>query len=215
MTKAVLFDLDGTLADTALDLGHALNQQRLRHGLPPLPHERIRPCASHGTVGLLGIGFNLTPADPAFPSMKEEYLGLYAGNLARLTRIFDGMNETLDALEQRHLPWGVVTNKPARFTEPLMAALGLDRRAATIISGDTCSRPKPDPEPLLCASREIGIPPEQCLYVGDAQRDMEAAIAAGMRPVVALYGYLGEDDHPEEWAARDLIATPQDLLRLL
>lgn len=215
MIKAVLFDLDGTLADTALDLGYALNAQRRRHGLAPLAHEVLRPYASHGTVGLLDIGFGLAPEDPAFKAMREEYLELYTDNLCRLTRLFEGMAQTLEGLEQRGLAWGVVTNKPARFTDPLMAALGLSERATSIISGDTCAHPKPHPEPLLCASREIGLAPEQCAYVGDAQRDMEAAIAAGMRPIVALYGYLGTDDRPDEWAAHGMIETPLELLRLL
>lgn len=215
MIRAVLFDLDGTLADTALDLGHALNEQRRRYGLAPLPHEELRPYASHGTVGLLDVGFGLKPDDNRFKAMREEYLQLYTANLCRLTRLFDGMAHTLAELEQRGLPWGVVTNKPARFTDPLMAALGLTERAASIISGDTCAHPKPHPEPLLHASREIGLPPEQCAYIGDAQRDMEAAIAAGMQPIVALYGYLGPDDHPEQWAAQSMIANPLELLRLL
>lgn len=215
MIKAVLFDLDGTLADTALDLGFALNEQRRRHGLPPLPHEQIRPYASHGTVGLLDVGFQLTPEDANFKPMREEYLALYTDNLCRLTCLFEGMAKTLEELEQRGLAWGVVTNKPARFTDPLMVALGLSERAASIISGDTCAHPKPHPEPLLCASREIGVAPEQCAYVGDAQRDMEAAIAAGMRPIVALYGYLGADDHPQEWAAHGTIRTPLELLNLV
>jgi len=215
MIKAVLFDLDGTLADTALDLGYALNEQRQRHGLAPLPHAQIRPYASHGTVGLLEIGFSLAPEDSSFSAMREEYLQLYTANLCRLTCLFEGMAETLQQLEQRNIPWGVVTNKPARFTDPLMAALGLSKRAASIISGDTCTHPKPHPEPLLCASREIGLPPEQCLYVGDAERDMEAANAAGMRPIVAHYGYLGPDDHPEQWSAHSMIKHPQELLRLL
>ncbi|MDP2963601.1 MAG: HAD-IA family hydrolase [Sulfurimicrobium sp.] len=215
MIKAVLFDLDGTLADTALDLGFALNEQRRRHGLAQLPHARIRPYASHGTIGLLDVGFGLTPEDQRFPSMKAEYLELYTANLCRLTCLFEGMAETLEALERRGIAWGVVTNKPARFTDPLMAALGLSERAASIISGDTCAHPKPHPEPLLCASREIAVEPQQCIYLGDAERDMEAAIAAGMLPVVARYGYLGADDRPEQWGAQETIEHPAELLRLL
>ena len=215
MIKAVLFDLDGTLADTALDLGYALNEQRRLHGLPPLPHEQIRPYASHGTIGLLEAGFGLAPEDESFAAMREEYLKLYTANLCRLTHLFEGMAQTLAQLEQRGMAWGVVTNKPARFTDPLMAALGLSERAASIISGDTCAHPKPHPEPLLCASREIGLEPQQCAYVGDAQRDMEAAIAAGMRPIVALYGYLGANDRPQEWAAHGMIESPLELLNLL
>jgi N-acetyl-D-muramate 6-phosphate phosphatase len=213
--KAVLFDLDGTLADTALDLSHALNLQRMRHGLPPLPHETLRPCASHGVPGLFRIGFALSREDESYATMREEYLAIYQANLCNFTRLFDGMGETLDELERRGLPWGVVTNKLTSFTTPLMAALGLNDRAATIVSGDTCPNPKPHPEPLLHASREIGVPAEQIAYVGDAQRDMEAANAAGMYPIVALYGYLGEDDHPAEWQAQGSINAPLELLRLI
>ena len=213
--RAVLFDLDGTLADTALDLGYALNELRRLHGLPPLPHERIRPAASHGVQGLFAVGFGLAPQDPAYPALREEYLGLYSANLCRLTRLFDGMGETLAELERRGLRWGVVTNKPARFTDPLMAALELERRAASIVSGDTCAHPKPHPEPLLCASREVGLAPAQCAYVGDAERDLEAAIAAGMHPVLARYGYLGPDDRPETWPAHMAIDSPLELLALI
>jgi phosphoglycolate phosphatase len=215
MIRAVLFDLDGTLADTALDLGYALNEQRRRHGLAPLPHEQLRPYASHGVRGLFEVGFNLMPQDPSFSTMREEYLQLYTTNLCRLTCLFQGMAETLQQLEQHDIPWGVVTNKPARFTDPLMTALNLSNRAASIISGDTCAHPKPHPEPLLCASREIGLPPEQFAYIGDAQRDMEAAIAAGMCPIIARYGYLGPNDHPEEWGASNMIESPLELLNVL
>ncbi|MBZ0105044.1 MAG: HAD-IA family hydrolase [Sulfuricella denitrificans] len=215
MIRAVLFDLDGTLADTALDLGFALNEQRRRHNLPTLPHEHIRPYASHGTVGLLDVGFGLNPDNARFPEMRQEYLELYTANLCRFTCLFEGMTETLNTLEQRGIAWGIVTNKPERFTNPLMAALGLEKRAASIISGDTCAHPKPHPEPLLCASREIAVSPQQCAYVGDAERDIEAAIAAGMLPIIARYGYLGSDDHPEEWGARGSIEHPAELLRFL
>lgn len=212
---AILFDLDGTLADTALDLGYALNELRRRHGHPPLPHATLRPYASHGTQGLLEIGFQLGVHDPAFSTLREEYLAIYTDNLCKRTRLFDGMDETLETLETRGIPWGIVTNKPARFTDPLMSALGLSLRAASIISGDTCANAKPHPEPLLRASQEIGIPPESCAYVGDAQRDMEAAIRAGMLPILASYGYLGDNDHPETWSASHIIQTPRDLLRTL
>ena len=213
--QAVLFDLDGTLADTAPDLGHALNLQRERHGLPPLPQEIIRPYASHGTVGLFDIGFGLTPQDARFAPMREEYLTLYTANLCLHTTLFPGMDELLAALEARNIAWGVVTNKPARFTNPLLELLGLSKRAASIISGDTCSHPKPHPEPLLCAAREIGVAPQSCLYVGDAERDIEAARAAGMSALIADYGYLGAEDHPESWGADGRIATPLGILAFL
>ncbi len=215
MYRAVLFDLDDTLADTAPDLGHALNLLLARYGRPSLPQETIRPYASHGTPGLLGIGFGLTPESPEFAPLRLEYLDLYTEHICTHTRLFPGMAAVLEALEQAGRPWGVVTNKPARFTLPLMERLGLAARAATIVSGDTCPQPKPHPGPLLHASREIGLPPADCLYVGDAQRDVEAAHAAGMETLIAAYGYLGEDDRPEEWGALALIQTPGELLPYL
>ncbi|MDP3482884.1 MAG: HAD-IA family hydrolase [Sulfuricella sp.] len=213
--KAVLFDLDGTLADTAPDLGHALNLQRERHGLPPLAQEIIRPYASHGTVGLFDIGFGLTPQDARFAPMREEYLALYTANLCLHTTLFPGMAELLDELEGKGIAWGVVTNKPARFTNPLLEQLGLIGRAASVISGDTCSHPKPHPEPLLCAAHEIGVAPQSCLYVGDAERDIEAARAADMPALVAAYGYLGENDKPETWRAQSIIDSPAEIMRYL
>ncbi len=213
--QAVLFDLDGTLADTAPDLGHALNLQRERHGLPPLPQDIIRPYASHGTVGLFDIGFGLTPQDARFAPMREEYLALYTANLCLHTTLFPGMAELLDELEGKGIAWGVVTNKPARFTNPLLEQLGLIGRAASVVSGDTCSHPKPHPEPLLCAAREIGVAPQSCLYVGDAERDIEAARAAGMFALIAGYGYLGAADRPETWGADGRIDDPLGILAFL
>ncbi|MCL4471784.1 MAG: HAD-IA family hydrolase [Gammaproteobacteria bacterium] len=215
MIQAILFDLDGTLADTAPDLGLALNLQRERHGLPPLAMETIRPYASHGTRGLFEIGFGLTPEDARFEPMREEYLALYTANLCLHTTLFPGMAELLAALEARNILWGVVTNKPARFTNPLLEQLGLFRRAASVISGDTCPQPKPHPEPLLTAAREIGVAPQSCLYVGDAERDVEAAVAAGMTALIAGYGYLGATDRPETWGAHGRINAPQDILAYL
>jgi phosphoglycolate phosphatase len=212
MTEAVLFDLDGTLADTAPDLGEALNQQRSIHGLLPLAQETIRLYASHGARGLLGLGFGLTPEDADFAAMREEYLALYTADLCRLTRLFPGMAELLAELERRGMPWGVVTNKPARFTEPLMQQLGLVGRAACIVSGDTCANPKPHPEPLLHASRAIGVAPAACTYVGDAERDIQAALAAGMHALVAAYGYLDPDDRPANWQAHGIVHTPAQVL---
>jgi len=215
MIQAVLFDLDGTLADTAPDLGYALNLLRERHGLAPLAQETIRPYASHGTRGLFEIGFGMTPEDARFDPMREEYLELYTANLCRFTQLFPGMAALLEALEERNVHWGVVTNKPARFTNPLLEQLGLIKRAASIISGDTCLHPKPHPEPLLCAAREIGVAPQTCLYVGDAERDIEAARAAGMPALIADYGYLGAADCPETWGAQGRIDTPLGILTFL
>ena len=213
--KAVLFDLDGTLADTAPDLGYALNEQRKLHNLPPLSDEAIRPQASHGAKGLLQLGFNIGPQDANFNTMREEYLKLYETHICLHTRLFPGMPELLAQLEQRGIVWGVVTNKPTRFTVPLLDQLHLTERAACIISGDTTANAKPHPEPLLTAAMEAGVTPAQCLYVGDAERDVEAAIAAGMTVVIANYGYIGENDHPENWGAHGNIDSPMDILKHL
>lgn len=213
--RAVLFDLDGTLADTAADLGHVLNLQRLARGLEALPLDRLRPVVSQGARGLLRVGFGLMPGQPDYDAMREEFLDLYARNLVRHTRLFEGMAEVLDALESRRLPWGVVTNKQARFTEPLLESLGLGQRAGCVISGDTCARAKPHPDPLLEAARRLETPAAACIYVGDDERDMQAGRDAGMRPVVALYGYLGEDPAPHEWDADASIERPLALLDIL
>lgn len=215
MVDAVLFDLDGTLVDTAPDLAHALNQQRQMHGLPEMPLELVRPYASHGTVGLLQIGFAISPDHPAFADLRAEYLALYEQNFTQFSTLFPGMMELLDELEMRGLPWGIVTNKPARFTGPLLEQMGLDERAATVISGDTCVHPKPHPEPLLAACREIGIAPTRCVYIGDAERDIEAAHACGMPALIAEYGYLGPQDNPLAWGADGFIQSPTALLDYL
>ena len=213
--KTILFDLDGTMVDTAPDLGLALNMQRERHGLPPLAQETIRPFASHGSRGLLGIGFDLTPADAAFAAMRDEYLDLYDEVFTRAPALFDGMGEVLEVLESAGMQWGVVTNKPRRFTGRLMQALALESRAACIVSGDDAERPKPYPDTLLLACELALCPPETCIYVGDAERDIVAGHAAGMRTVVARYGYLDEHDQPETWHAEFMIDAPQELLQRL
>jgi phosphoglycolate phosphatase len=213
--RAVLFDLDGTLVDTAPDLGHALNLQRTRHGFAPLADEVIRPQASHGARGLLGLGFGLHPDDARFPAMREEFLELYAANICRHSRPFPGIPELLDALEQRGLAWGVVTNKPARFTEPLMSILDLAERATCIVSGDTCPQPKPHPAPMLAAAELCGALPAQCLYLGDAERDIQAATAAAMPALVAAWGYLDTADQPQTWGAHAEIRHPLETLEYL
>lgn len=212
---AVLFDLDGTLADTALDLAYALNEQRRRHGLEPLPHEAIRPQASHGTIGLLKVGFEVTPKSPNFAALRAEYLELYTQHICDRTVLFPGMSELLQALETRKLRWGVVTNKPARFTLPLLKALNLEQRAACIISGDSTANSKPHPEPLLTAAAQMRVAPAACLYVGDAERDVEAAVAAGMKALIANYGYLDAHDQPDTWGAHARIDAPADILKYL
>ncbi|MEX0960245.1 MAG: HAD-IA family hydrolase [Burkholderiales bacterium] len=211
----VLFDLDGTLADTASDLGFALNLQLQERGRATVPDELIRPHASSGARGLLRLGFNLEVDAPEFQAMRSEFLDLYAENLARTTTLFPGVAELLDGIEARGLSWGIVTNKPERFTFPLLEALNLHQRAACVVCGDTTARPKPDPAPLLHACALLNQPPGACIYIGDDERDVVAAIAAGMDSVVALYGYLGEDSDPRSWGANASIEDPRDLLAFL
>lgn len=215
MLQLVLFDLDGTLVDTAPDLGLALNMQRERHGLASLPLETIRPYASHGSRGLLSVGFGLTPEDPGFAEMREEYLALYDEVFTRSPVLFPGVEELLSALEHNGMQWGVVTNKPARFTNPLLAAMGLYQRAACAVSGDDAERPKPYPDTLLLALHKTDVERQQCLYVGDAERDMQAARAAGMRSVIALWGYIDKTDRPEEWGADAAVDCPHQVLDLI
>ena len=215
MIKAILFDLDGTLADTARDLGHALNRQRIARGLSALPIALIRTEASAGARGLLGLGFSIKPGDSGYDAMRAEFLDFYADHLCRETSLFPGIAELLDQLDDRELPWGIVTNKPARFTIPLMQELGLSQRAACIVSGGDTTHSKPHPEPLLTASNAIAIAPDECIYLGDDIRDVQASLAAGMEPVIARYGYLGSVSPPESWGARYLIDKPQELLSYL
>jgi phosphoglycolate phosphatase len=215
MIGAVLFDLDGTLADTAPDLARALNLQRAARGLLPLPVSYLRRFASMGARGLVQAGFDLGPEDDLFRPLCDEFHALYEVDVCRETRLFPGMEEVLVWLEARALPWGIVTNKIERYTLPLVQQLGLAARARAIVSGDTTPRAKPHAEPLLFASRQCGIAPAECLYVGDDQRDVQAARAAGMRVAVARYGYLGTGRPPESWGADALIDAPTDLLRYL
>lgn len=215
MIKGVLFDFDGTIADTAPDLGHALNRQRVSRGLTPLPIKQIRIKASAGARGLLGLGFNIKPGDIGYDLMREEFLDFYSGRLCHDTCLFPGIAELLDHLDACSLPWGIVTNKPARFTQPLTQQLGLNLRAACIISGDETKHTKPHPEPLLTASKQLTLSPSECIYLGDDIRDVKASLAAGMEPIIAKYGYLGDDHPPETWGAKYLIDHPQDLLTYL
>lgn len=214
LTKAVLFDLDGTFADTAPDLGYAVNLMRKARNLPPVPEEKTRPVTSSGARGLLGAGFHITPAHADFAAMREEFLNLYEANLCRETRLFDGMAALVDALEARALTWGIVTNKAERFALPLMKLLGYDTRAACVIGGDTTGKMKPHPEPLYAAARLINIEPSACLYVGDDERDIQAGRAAGMKTVAVRYGYLNGSD-PTNWGADAVVETPLDILHLL
>jgi N-acetyl-D-muramate 6-phosphate phosphatase len=215
MIEAVFFDLDGTLADTAPDLGGALNRLLAEQGRMPLTMATLRPHVSAGTRGMLGIGFGLAPHDEAYAGLAQRFLELYAANLCDGTTLFDGMATLLDHLDDRCIPWGIVTNKPARFTVPLAECLGLSERAAAIVSGDSAAKPKPAPDALLLACNTADVAPERTLYIGDDLRDIQAAHAAGMRAVAAAWGYLGNGPTISEWGADATIGAPMDLLNLL
>ena len=211
--KAVLFDLDGTLADTAPDLAYALNGVLAERGRSPLPLDVIRPAASHGGIALIRCGFG--EAHPEEETLRLRLLDIYQANIARETRLFPGIAEVLAEIEARGLNWGVVTNKPTWLTEPLLDALGLSRRAACIVSGDTCEQCKPHPQPILHACRQAGAEARECLYVGDAERDIVAGRRAGTHTLAALFGYIGEDDRPQDWGADALIEQPGEILAWL
>ena len=215
MTEAVLFDLDGTLADTAADLGAVLNRLHNEAGHAPLPAETIRPHVSKGVRGLLGLGFALAPGNDGYAELHQRFLAYYGESLCVATRLFEGIAELLYSLDAQGVKWGVVTNKTSRYTLPLMESLGLARRAACIVSGDSSPRPKPAPDPLWLACAIAGAEPSCCLYVGDDLRDMQAARAAGMGAVAAAWGYLGIDLPLEEWGADTILGTPAELAGLL
>jgi phosphoglycolate phosphatase len=210
--RTVLFDLDGTLLDTAPDLADALNAVLAEHHRAPLSFEQIRGVVSHGGMALIRLGFGLDESHPDFHPLRERLLARYRDNLSRKTRPFPGMDEVLDQLETQGYNWGVVTNKPGWLTDPLLKDLGLFSRAACVVSGDTLESRKPHPAPMLHACERVGSKPEHCVCVGDARRDIEAGRNAGMRTLVALFGYLREHDRPQEWLADDMIQEPRDLL---
>ncbi|WP_282823168.1 phosphoglycolate phosphatase [Pelomonas sp. V22] len=213
--RAVLFDLDGTLVDSAPDLAGATNEMLLARGLPALPVDYLRPMVGAGARGMMGLAFQCTPQDPRFEALKAEFFDRYELRLLQQTQAFAGVPELLDALEADGLAWGIVTNKSERFALPLTAGLGLAVRAAAVIGGDTTPHTKPHPAPLLEAARRAGVAPEHCIYVGDDHRDILAGRAAGMQTVAVSWGYLGQGEAIEDWGA-DLIAhTPAELLRWL
>jgi len=213
--KAVLFDLDGTFADTAPDLAASLNHARATRNLPPLPIDLLRPQASHGSRGLLEVGFGIEPGHPDFDTLRNIFLDHYGRNICVHTRLFDDMAQLIDELERRNIHWGIVTNKPHRYTVPLMQALGYAERASCLISGDTCAHAKPHPEPMLKACQIIGVPPAECLYLGDDLRDMRAANAAGMAGIIASYGYVNGDATVENWNAQGSVDKPTELITYL
>jgi phosphoglycolate phosphatase len=213
--QAVLFDLDGTLVDSAPDLAGAANELREAHGLPALPYECFRPMVGSGARGIIGVAFEVGPQHESFVGLRDDFLRRYELRLTQQTRVFDAVLPVLEALEKQQRKWGIVTNKAERFTDPLVRSLGLHPRAATVIAGDTTPYSKPHPAPLLEAARRVGLEPSQCIYVGDDLRDVQAGQAAGMATAIAGWGYLGVGEPIESWGAEYIVRKPSDLLNLL
>ena len=212
---ALLFDLDGTLIDSAPDLAGAGNEMRTSRGLPALPLAHFRPMVGTGARGMLGCALGVGPNDPAFNALRHEFLDRYERRMTQETRVFDGMCAVLGHLEAAGIPWGIVTNKATRFAQPLVAILPGLAGAATLVCGDTTAHAKPHPQPLLEAARRLAVAPDRCIYVGDDARDVEAGKGAGMRTVVAAWGYLGAGEPIEAWQADAIVQSPHELLTLL
>lgn len=213
--EAVLFDLDGTLADTAPDLAAAVNKMQRVRGLPETPLDALRRLASAGARGLLGGAFGITPETPGYDAMRDEFLANYAADICVQTTLFPGIAEVLDELEARGVRWGIVTNKAMRLTAPLVELLGLASRAACVVGGDTTPHSKPHPAPLLHAAGLLALAPDRIVYVGDDLRDIQAGYAAGMATVAAAYGYCGDGAAPGDWRAQHLVGTTGELRDLL
>ena len=211
--RAVLFDLDGTLADTAPDMARTVNAMRAARSLPPVPLEAVRPFVSRGARGMIGAAFGVTPEQGEFAAMREEFLAIYAENLCVDTRLFPEMDELLDLLDDRGLAWGVVTNKFERLARSVIDGLGIGARSAVLVGGDTCERAKPFPDPLLHAASILSLAPSTVLYVGDDERDVQAARAAGMPVLAAGYGYLGDGPAPSRWGADAVVDSPAGIAR--
>lgn len=213
--QAVLFDLDGTLADTAVDLGGALNDLLRARGLPEKPLHEIRPYASHGSTALLAFGASIGRDHPDFAEWRKAYLQAYEQCFDRDTTLFAGINDLIGSLHARGLMWGIITNKPKAFTNRLVPKLGFVVPPAVVVSGDTCAEPKPSVLPMNYACEQIGVQAAACVYVGDAERDIQAGRAAGMKTVLAAWGYLGADDAPETWGYDACAMQPADVLHCL
>ncbi|VAW58551.1 Similar to phosphoglycolate phosphatase, clustered with ubiquinone biosynthesis SAM-dependent O-methyltransferase [hydrothermal vent metagenome] len=213
--KTVLFDLDGTLIDTAPDMASALNLLLAEEGQPALNFEIIRPLVSNGSAALVQLGFPDIENEQTIERLKKRYLDIYQHKLCIDSRLFPGMSAFIEHIESKGINWGVVTNKPGWLTEPLMQQLNLTARAACIISGDTTANRKPHPEPMHLACQQANSAAEHCIYIGDAHRDIQAGINAGMKTVIARYGYIGEWENTEDWGADYSIDSPEELLALV
>ena len=211
MIDNILFDLDGTLADTADDLANALNATRLNHNLLALPKDIVRPTVSLGANAMLKLAFNLEEGNIGFEDIRDQFLKHYRENISQETRLFDGMEELLLSFENTNKTWGIVTNKTSWLTDPLLEALSLDKRAACVVSGDTLEHRKPHPAPLLHACKLIQADPATTVYIGDAERDIEAGRRAGTKTLIALYGYIDDDDDPDSWGADGMVSSPHEI----
>lgn len=212
--KAILFDLDGTLIDSASDLGLAADQMRIERHLPSLPIERYRPMAGAGARGMLKVAFDMSPEHPEFLAYREEFFSNYEARMTLMTYAFDGVDHLLESIKNMGLKWGIVTNKSKRFTDPLVMQMPVLNTSSVNISGDTTAFSKPHPEPLLEAAKRLQLAPHECVYVGDDKRDIEAALAAGMPALAACWGYMGEHA-VQTWGAHALLEQPLDLLTWL
>jgi 2-phosphoglycolate phosphatase len=210
--RGVLFDLDGTLIDSAPDLAAAANALRAARGLEPMPYERLRPMVGSGARGMVGVAMGRAPGDAEYDALREEFLARYEAGLLQHTQVFATMQPVIDALDAARLPWGIVTNKIHRYADPVIAGLGLAQRASVVIAGDSTPHSKPHPAPLLEAARRLGLAPAACVYVGDDLRDVQAGRAAGMATVAAAWGYLGQGEAIEHWGADKCVETPAQLL---
>ncbi len=211
----VLFDLDGTLADTAPDLALAINTLLAEESREPLPYDLIRQEASFGGKALIKLAFDFHPDSSEFEALRQRFLELYKNKICQHTTLFENMNSVIEGIVSAGMNWGIVTNKPSWLTNPLLALLELDHTPVVVVSGDTTGNSKPHPEPLLHACEVAGSLPNQCLYVGDAERDIEAGIRAGMKTLVALFGYIRDNDTPDKWGADGLVNTPIEILSWL
>ncbi|MFK5984617.1 MAG: HAD-IA family hydrolase [Pseudomonadota bacterium] len=212
---AVLFDLDGTLADTAPDLANALNRVLVENNHCALAYNEIRPVVSHGGIALIRLGFKIEPEHPQFEPLHHRLLEIYRQDICQQTQLFPGLDIVLEQLEKYNIPWGIVTNKPDWLSKPLLQQLNLSHRIGSLVCGNTLAEKKPHPAPLFHACKEINIDPLQCIYIGDAARDIEAGKRAGMKTIAAAYGYIEKHDPPENWQADKLVEDSTLLWKIL